>query len=294
MKCESCGYQKNDGTTASCNLCGALLPHAKAPETERGTTSRRAAATLKMPAVSPPSGRAKPPEVAAPPPPAPARAADPAGHRLERMGSSPVELSPGTPLTIGREPTCGLQVQSPRVSRLHAEITWRGDTPVITDRGSANGTIVSGAPVKEHALRDGDEISIGPFVCVYRHGATALPGGGADTSADMGSVTRPEGMLSGALGEGRLAEVMQSLELNGRTGTLSVHSKELGGWLTLHAGAPGAAEAGDLRDVEAVLRLLALEHGRYFFSSDVRTAERRIRGSLSALLLEWARRVDER
>ncbi len=45
----------------------------------------------------------------------------------------------------------------------------------LRDLDSTNGTRVNHHTIKERALSDGDHISIGPFVCVYRHFPTESP-----------------------------------------------------------------------------------------------------------------------
>jgi ABC-type multidrug transport system ATPase subunit/pSer/pThr/pTyr-binding forkhead associated (FHA) protein len=64
-------------------------------------------------------------------------------------------------VTIGRDPGNDLVLDSPIVSRRHAELELRDDAVWLRDLGSANGTAVNGRPIAEHALRDGDIIRIG-------------------------------------------------------------------------------------------------------------------------------------
>ncbi|HEX5587807.1 MAG TPA: DUF3662 and FHA domain-containing protein [Acidimicrobiia bacterium] len=66
--------------------------------------------------------------------------------------------------TLGRNADCTVTLADPRASRQHAEIRATGDGFLVTDLGSMNGTLVNGVPVKEHVLRDGDEISVGATV----------------------------------------------------------------------------------------------------------------------------------
>lgn len=58
------------------------------------------------------------------------------------------------------------------VSRPHAEILKQGDSFLLKDLGSANGTLVNGVVLSEpHGLSDGDAITIGEAVLVFRAGA---------------------------------------------------------------------------------------------------------------------------
>jgi hypothetical protein len=71
------------------------------------------------------------------------------------------------PLVIGRLPECDIVLTDPNVSRRHAEVRRVGDTVVVTDLGSTNGTRVNGLPVREHPLVSGDEIAVGSTTLVF-------------------------------------------------------------------------------------------------------------------------------
>ena len=69
-------------------------------------------------------------------------------------------LTAGT-TTIGRE-GCNILLADARVSRQHARIVLKGETPYITDLNSSNGTFVNGQRVyTDHPLRPGDAIQMG-------------------------------------------------------------------------------------------------------------------------------------
>ena len=64
-------------------------------------------------------------------------------------------------LTLGRDPKCGVTLQSPYVSRLHARVDRRGDSHFIVDEGSRNGTQLNGKEVTAPArLHPGARITI--------------------------------------------------------------------------------------------------------------------------------------
>lgn len=66
---------------------------------------------------------------------------------------------------IGRRRGCTIFLDDIHVSRKHAIIRIDAETITIEDLESANGTFVNGQPLKELAtLKDGDEVSIGPFM----------------------------------------------------------------------------------------------------------------------------------
>ena len=65
-----------------------------------------------------------------------------------------------------------IALQDPAVSRPHAQLEFVDGAWVVTDLGSANGTIVNGTPVsgKGRVLRDGDIISFGATLVLFREG----------------------------------------------------------------------------------------------------------------------------
>jgi len=71
--------------------------------------------------------------------------------------------------TIGRSRGCGITLGGLGVSRVHAAITIEADGEAgIEDSGSKNGTLLNGKRIDKSRLKDGDEISIGETVFVYR------------------------------------------------------------------------------------------------------------------------------
>ena len=68
------------------------------------------------------------------------------------------------PTVLGRNSDCTVPLADPRASRRHAEIRATADGFLVVDLDSMNGTKVNGVPVREHVLRDGDEIAVGDTV----------------------------------------------------------------------------------------------------------------------------------
>ena len=79
---------------------------------------------------------------------------EPTGAPAER------ELVPGQ-LTIGRSPPCDLVLADQMVSGEHARIVLDGDSLVLHDPQSRNGTFLNGERVASADLRPGDEITLG-------------------------------------------------------------------------------------------------------------------------------------
>jgi pSer/pThr/pTyr-binding forkhead associated (FHA) protein len=67
-------------------------------------------------------------------------------------------------MAIGRSTRSDIQLSHESVSRSHAEIAAHGDTFVVRDRTSRNGTFLNHAPIVEHELRAGDLLTIGKVV----------------------------------------------------------------------------------------------------------------------------------
>src|SRR5215470_17115527 len=74
-----------------------------------------------------------------------------------------LDLADGAHLLFGRSRTANVQIESDRVSRLHAQFRRRGASVTVEDAGSRNGTWVNGHIVQGvHELSSGDEIVVGP------------------------------------------------------------------------------------------------------------------------------------
>jgi hypothetical protein len=71
-------------------------------------------------------------------------------------------------IRIGRQSDNDLVIVDPGVSRHHAEVINTNGSCTLRDLGSTNGTFVNGSVVGEHALRDGDRISLGSTIVEFR------------------------------------------------------------------------------------------------------------------------------
>ncbi|HVQ88556.1 MAG TPA: DUF3662 and FHA domain-containing protein [Actinomycetes bacterium] len=70
---------------------------------------------------------------------------------------------------VGRGSEADLQIDDPGVSRRHAILKLL-PTPIITDLGSTNGTVVDGAKITEAELHDGSVLTFGSTRAVFRYG----------------------------------------------------------------------------------------------------------------------------
>jgi pSer/pThr/pTyr-binding forkhead associated (FHA) protein len=82
-------------------------------------------------------------------------------------------IEKGTSLTIGRRKESDIVIDNLAVSGHHARIDCVGETFVLVDLQSKNGTFVNEQLVNSHRLKHGDDISIGKHLLVFSSGDTA-------------------------------------------------------------------------------------------------------------------------
>ena len=71
---------------------------------------------------------------------------------------------------IGRDESCNVYIDSPKVSRRHAEVQQVSGAFVLKDSGSTNGTWLDGKKVEHHILQDGEVFRIGPAQIIFKQG----------------------------------------------------------------------------------------------------------------------------
>jgi adenylate cyclase len=103
------------------------------------------------------------------------------------------EFPLGSKTTLGRHPNNTLRLVDREVSKEHASIERVGNTYLLRDMNSSNGTFVNGRKVRELRLRDGDEISLGNSRLVF-HSGEAAPGGTPSTSPGVTVVASAHSM----------------------------------------------------------------------------------------------------
>ena len=70
-------------------------------------------------------------------------------------------------VSVGRAVTSSIFLDDITVSRTHATITKDGNSFVLRDAGSLNGTYINNVSVTEHVLVSGDEFQIGKFHLLF-------------------------------------------------------------------------------------------------------------------------------
>lgn len=93
---------------------------------------------------------------------------------------------------VGRAPSCAINVPDRSVSREHCVVRCAAEGVEVCDLESRNGTFVNGLRIRERALADGDEVTIGEVVFQFRMpvdslSSISLMGPGAGRSARRGA-----------------------------------------------------------------------------------------------------------
>lgn len=209
----------------------------------------------------------------------------------------PLALAEGGCVVLGRSRTCDLTLQTPDASRRHAEISSVGGGWLLRDLGSTNGTFLNGERVDEREIKPGDRIEIGgdllTFCIVDPALETALPE--ATDQAQTVFRERPAGgeCVTGDLVEIPPYAVLQMLELGVKTGMLEVDTSDGPGRLWLERGNPIHAETKSQLGFDAAVTIANANAGRFRFEPGPPRSERTIEASVTELLLEASRQLDE-
>ncbi|MDY5785394.1 DUF3662 and FHA domain-containing protein [Corynebacterium sp.] len=91
----------------------------------------------------------------------PLSTSEPKVSLLLQDGSSRTYLVHEGSNILGRSNDADFRLPDTGVSRQHAEITWDGESAVLVDLQSTNGTTVNDEPVENWLLADGDVITVG-------------------------------------------------------------------------------------------------------------------------------------
>jgi adenylate cyclase len=118
------------------------------------------------------------------------------------------EISTPT-VNMGRAESNDLVLNHPSVSRHHARLSvLPGDTTLLNDLGSLNGTYVGGQQIHEHRLNDQDRITIGMYEIKYEAaGPEAVHVEAGSQAADLSGLVSPESLstaLRARIGAGTL------------------------------------------------------------------------------------------
>jgi len=208
----------------------------------------------------------------------------------------PVQIRPDRALTIGRSRSCDLRLPSGDASRRHAEICHTTDGYVLRDLGSTNGTFVNGERVQERVLEPGDRIQISGSTITFCR--VARDPEMSDTSLTDEKTILNERPVPGEVFRGELAEiptfaVLQILEMGRKTGSVKLEGDQGAGHLWLADGRPVHAESKSQKGFDAAVSMVNSTAGRFSFEPDVASPETTIEASVTELLLEASRILDE-
>lgn len=267
----------------------ATIPPSYAEE----TPTQPIATPAWMTAPAPPA----PPVPPAPPaPPPPTRVPLDAGKAVAWLVCDPLPPVPvgSQPfITIGRTDECDLVLAHASVSRCHAVLRIVGDTLLFEDR-STYGSYVNGERQVHVTVKPGDVLTIGPFeVRVVAREAVASASRDMNETRPLGTAVLPSAdAMTGRLEKQPLAEVLQTIEFNRKSGTLDLVAGEKKGVLVVYEGMPIHADFAGVEGEEAVFQMVALTGGYYAFRTKIEPGEQTISKTMTALLLEASRRID--
>lgn len=209
----------------------------------------------------------------------------------------PLALPNSGSVVLGRSRGCDLKLQTPDASRRHAEIVAVRSGYLLRDLASTNGTFLNGQRVEEQPLRPGDRIEIGRDLIVFCEVDPALDAPEIDDAGEAKTVMMERPALEECI-RGNLAEippfaVLQILEMGKKTGVLEVDTDEGPGQLWLVDGEPVDASTKGQRGFEAAITLVNAVAGSFSFEPGRAAPERTIQASVTELLLEASRELDE-
>jgi len=223
---------------------------------------------------------------------------------MTKIGKSMLFCPPHPPLQIGardtvvmgRSRSCDLRLGGSDASRRHAEITGGSQGFTIFDLGSTNGTYVNGERVQEHPLQPGDRVEIGSSTITF-----CQVGGGLEEmelERDTEQTVMVERPAAGQTFEGDLAEipsfaVLQILEMGHKSGLLHCESDQGVGDIWLFEGSPIHAETKSHSGFDAAIEIVNTSSGHFKFQPGADPEKRTIEASVTELLLEASRTLDE-
>jgi molybdopterin-binding protein len=210
----------------------------------------------------------------------------------------PVWVPRSRPLVLGRSADCDLCLPSKRASRRHAEVEFVEENVVVRDLKSTNGTRVNGEELSgPRILIPGDRIEIGGVTvsfCIVDDSIAFDDNCDATVSFEKPPLrTQGEEAFRGDLAEIPAAAVLQMLAAGGKTGVLSIVTENGTAKLWLAEGKAVAARVSGLDGIDAAYTVCGLIQGRFLFAPDLPPPQRTFEASVTELLLEASRKVDE-
>jgi FHA domain len=126
------------------------------------------------------------------------------------------EIWPEEPLTIGRDATNTVVINSPFVSKAHAIIRYSAGQYSVEDLNSSNGTRVNGAPIATSLIGPGDIVEVGDQRFVFMDGKPAKRPAGTSEGAG-GGLSKNAKLALAAIGTLGVLGVLFALILSSAT-----------------------------------------------------------------------------
>ncbi|HOX06640.1 MAG TPA: FHA domain-containing protein [Planctomycetota bacterium] len=108
---------------------------------------------------------------------------------------------------IGRDPGADIVIDNLGVSRAHCQFLRRGETFLLQDMNSSNGTYVNGQKVGEHNLNDGDRVVVGKYTLIFRNAQQAV----APAPAAAGDKIVPDSLNTYMMDGNKIREKMEEM-----------------------------------------------------------------------------------
>ncbi len=210
---------------------------------------------------------------------------------------APVTIPANGRVSVGRGRDCGFPVCTDDASRRHAEVYADDGLFIVRDLLSRNGTFVNGELIGgPRALEPGDRIGVGSAVITFCRVQGSLDGFLSDPSGQETALFTEK--RAGAAFAGDLAEmptfvVLQMLEMGHKTGLLEVETDQGPARIWVGSGEPLHAATEKAEGLDAALVLIGATRGRFHFDAGAPLPERTLEISMTELLLETSRRLDE-
>lgn len=225
------------------------------------------------------------------------------GHEKRAMlfapPGPPLPLDPMREVVIGRSRSCELTLPVSEASRRHAMVRFEDGDFRVRDLDSTNGTLLNGEPLgAEQVLRPGDRIEIGGVRLTFVQMDEAVdeslndPGDG-ETVLTLRTPAAPAEALSGSFEQIPPFAVLQILEMGRHTGFLSVESTDGSGGIWLEDGRLIHAETEKREGLDAAIEMAQDTSGRFLFEPGEAPATRSVNASVTEVILEASRLLDE-
>jgi len=215
------------------------------------------------------------------------------------------EITPDKTLRVGRAGINHIVLEDGAVSRVHVHVTFSPTGPLLTDRDSANGTLVNGRVVKEVLLKHGDAVQIGKFILYVFHGERneaetwlrnrLKKSKGDQTITDLNLNHLNTHDLVGDLATLNLINLFQTLVSQTQTGCLELsrQGQPIGRVFFTNGRVVDAETVTGEQGKEAFYSLATTAQGQFIFRVGVKANAFRILENPSALILEACRLLDE-